>query len=55
MVTSWLMILGRLLNRDEALARPERDQFFQMADHIVTEDQSIRDHLDSEKPTQQAL
>ena len=39
-------LMGRVLDREELLARPERDGVFHMADHIVTDDPRVRSHLD---------
>jgi hypothetical protein len=39
-------LLGRVLDRAEARASPARDQFFHLADHIVTDDPRVRTHLD---------
>lgn len=39
-------LMGRVLDRQEVLARPERDVFFHMAGHIVKDDPRVRSHLD---------
>jgi len=36
-------ILGRILDREEALAHPEIDEIFHLVDHIVREDPVIRE------------
>ncbi len=37
--------LGHTLGRDEALASPLRDEFFDLADHIVRADARVREQL----------
>jgi len=38
-------ILGRMLDRSEALAHPWIKEVFHISDHIVTEDRIVRDYL----------
>jgi hypothetical protein len=40
--------LGRMLDRKEALAHPWITEVFHITDHIVTEDQDVRDYLNGE-------
>jgi hypothetical protein len=40
--------MGRVLDRAEVLSRPERDVFFHMADHIVSDDPRVQSHLDED-------
>ena len=39
-------LLGRMLNREEALAHERLAEVFHVTDHMVVDDQPIRDHLD---------
>ena len=39
-------LIGRVLDRDEALASPLRDHFFHLADEIVVHDPRVNAHLD---------
>ena len=39
--------LGRLLGREEALARPEIDWYFEVADFVVSRDPRIASYLDA--------
>jgi hypothetical protein len=40
-------LLGRVLDRVEALASSAHDQFFHLADHVVTNDPRVRTHLEN--------
>jgi hypothetical protein len=37
--------VGQLLDREEALASPLRDEFFHLADHVVRDDPRVNAHL----------
>ena len=39
-------LLGRMLNREEALTHERLAEVFHVTDHMVVDDQPIRDHLD---------
>ena len=39
-------ILGKILNRKNALAHPWIQEVFHIADHIVTDDRDVKEHLD---------
>jgi hypothetical protein len=39
-------LLGRMLDREEALAHERLAEVFHVTDHMVVDDQPIRDHLD---------
>jgi hypothetical protein len=43
-------ILGRMLNRDEALKHPWIKDVFHLTDHIVEDDPLIKSYLESEPP-----
>jgi hypothetical protein len=38
--------LGRMLDRDEALTHPWKDEVFHLTDHIVMEDRAVKEYLD---------
>jgi hypothetical protein len=46
--SSWhdATFMGRMLSREQALKHPWLQEVFHIADHIVTEDQDVRDYLD---------
>ena len=39
--------LGRVLDRDEALRSPSKDELFHIADHIIQDDPRVRTHLEA--------
>ncbi|HEV8639367.1 MAG TPA: hypothetical protein VG370_34600 [Chloroflexota bacterium] len=39
--------LGRIMDRDEALRSPSKDELFHIADHIVQDDPRVRSHLEA--------
>jgi hypothetical protein len=39
-------LLGRMLDREEALAHERLAEIFHVTDHMVVDDQAIREHLD---------
>jgi hypothetical protein len=41
------LALGRILDRDEALRSPSKDELFHIADHIVQDDPRVRSHLEA--------
>ncbi|HEY3080287.1 MAG TPA: hypothetical protein VGM69_10305 [Chloroflexota bacterium] len=41
------LALGRILDREEALRSPAKDELFHIADHIVQDDPRVRDHLEA--------
>jgi hypothetical protein len=41
------LALGRILDREEALRSPSKDELFHIADHIVQDDPRVRDHLET--------
>jgi hypothetical protein len=43
-------ILGRMLDREEALTHPWLDEVFHITDHIIEEDRAVRDYLDGTGP-----
>ena len=43
-------ILGRMLDRKEALKHPWIKEVFHLCDHIVMEDKAVRSYLDGKKP-----
>jgi hypothetical protein len=38
-------LLGKMLDRSEALAHPLKDEFFRIADYVVLNDPRIKEHL----------
>lgn len=41
-----VQIIGRTLDRDEALRHPLLEEVFHITDHMVRDDQTIKDYLD---------
>jgi len=44
-----VQLLGRMLDREEALAHERLPEVFHITDHMVVEDQPIRDHLNGQR------
>ena len=42
--------LGTMLSREQALADPDKDEFFHLAEHVTSDDAAIREFLAPDRP-----